>query len=264
MMKKIHFNLAARQPGGRPLLFCSLAAAILSVGCHILPPLPNQVQDMGPRYRPTNIYRQTNALSPQIRRVAVLPIITPGSTEFLKVGVETLGPILYAEIEKCKRFEVIPVSPDQLRQWTGKPGWMADEPLPADFFERVSDATGCDAIMFCQLTRYEPYQPLAVGWKLSLVANPPRGGLPARTLKDKILWSADEVLDAGEPGVSNAAKDYYGRHLRNEAPSADPSTILTSPSRFGQYTLAALLETLPGRPGSSREETAKVPRSQSR
>jgi hypothetical protein len=226
--------------------------AFLSAGCHVLPPFPNAVQDMGPRYRPTNIYGRTNSLPTHIKRVALLPLITPGSTAFLEAGVETLGPLLYPELEKCKRFEVIPVSPEQLRQWTGRAGWRTDEPLPADFFARVGDATGCDAILFCELTRYQPYQPLAVGWKFSLVANPPPGPLSMQEMKDKILWCADEVLDAGEPGVSNAARDYYGHHLRNEAPSADASSILSSPTRFGQYTLAALLETLPGRPVPSR------------
>lgn len=221
--------------------------AVLCAGCHLFPPLPNVVQDAGPRYKPTNIYRRTNSLPTQIRRVAVLPLVTPESTAFLNAGVETLEPLLYAELEKCKRFEVITVSSAELKQWTGKAGWRADEPLPPDFFGRVADATGCDAILFCQLTRYEPYQPVAVGWKFSLVANPPPGPPSAQSMKDKILWCADEVLDAGEPAVSNAARDYYGQHLRNEAPSADASTILSSPARFGQYTLAALLGTLPDR-----------------
>jgi hypothetical protein len=246
-MKKVWFKLRR----GKLWLFC-IVMALLSVGCHVLPPFPNVVQDMGPRYRPTNVYRRDNFLSPQIRRVAVLPIIIPESTPFLKAGVESLGPLVYAELEKCKRFEVIPVSPEQLRQWTGKTGWRTDEPLPPDLFGIVADATGCDAILFCQLTRYQPYQPLAVGWKFSLVANLSPGSLSAQEIRNKILWAADEVLDAGEPGVANAARDYYGQHLRNETPSADASTILNSPARFGQYTLAALLETLPGRAMASR------------
>ena len=239
-------------------LFCLVMTAILSVGCHVLPPLPNAVQDMGPRYRPTNVYRRASVLPVQIRRVALLPVVTPSSGAFLDAGVETLGPLIYAELEKCKRFEVIPVSGEELRQWTGKPGWRTDEPLPTDFFARVSEATGCDAILFCQLTRYQPYQPLAVGWKFSLVANPPPGPLSAQGMKDRVEWAADEVLDAGEPGVANAARDYYGQHLRNEAPSADATTILSSPVRFGQYTLGALLETLPARFGTNPGKTAKV------
>jgi hypothetical protein len=251
-MKKILLNPGRKERRLTLRLFGCAMTAFLVAGCHILPPMPNTVQDMGPRYRPSNVYRPTNSLPSEVRRVAVLPLITPASTAFLQAGLESLGPLLCAELEKCKRFEVIQISPEELRQWTGKIGWRADEPLPPDFFARVSDATGCDAILFCQLTRYEPYQPLAVGWKFSLVANPPSGPISLQEMKDRILWSADEVIDAGEPGVSNAARDYYGRHLRNETASADDSTILNSPVRFGQYTLAALLETIPGRPVAGR------------
>jgi hypothetical protein len=227
-----------------PVFYLGLAA-LLCAGCHVLPPMPAVVQDMGPRYHPSNISRSSNFLPPHLRRVALLPLTTPDNTAFLQAGLETLSPLIYAELEKCKRFEVIAVSPDQLRQWTGKTGWSADEPLPTNFFSRLSDATGCDAVLFCQLTRYQPYQPLAMGWKFVLVVNPPRWPATSSEMKDKILWSADEVIDAGEPGVANSARDYYLRHLRNEDPSADSSTILSSPARFGQYTLAALLETLP-------------------
>jgi len=222
-------------------------AGFLSAGCHVLPPMPTAIQDMGPRYHPSNVYLRTNALPAQLRRVAVLPLVSVSSSGYLVTGVETLAPLIPAELEKCKRFEVIQVSSDELKQWTGKASWRADEPLSAEFFARVSDATGCDAVLFSQLTRYAPYQPVAVGWKFSLVAVPPAGPLTAAILKEKVLWCADEVLDAGEPGVSNAAKDYYGQHMRNEAPSADASTILSSPVEFGQYSLAALLETMPTR-----------------
>jgi hypothetical protein len=256
-MKQLWFKLVQRGRGSRLWPFGCLVAAVLGAGCHVLPPLPSAVQDMGPRYHPSNVYRRTNALPPQIRRVAVLPIVTFGSTPFLKEGRDSLGPLLCAELEKCKRFEVIPVSPDQLTQWTGQPGWSTVDPLPPDFFKRVSDPTGCDAILFCQLTRFQPYQPLAVGWKFCLVANLSPGPVSAQEMKDKILWCAEELLDAGDTSVANAARDYYGQHLHNETPAADPASILTSPTRFGQYTLAALFDTLPGRTVPGRQTALK-------
>lgn len=234
----------------KKLLFCALCCifALLSVGCHVLPPLPNTVQDMGPRYHPTNIYRPTNSLPWEVKRVALLPLVAPESTDFLEAGLEAMRPLVYSELEKCKRFEVIPVSPEQLRQLTGRTGWRSDELLPPNFFSRINEATGCDAVFFCQLTRYQPYQPVAAGWKFCLVANTPPGSAPVTGMKEKFLWVADEVIDAGEPGVANAARDYCAQHLRNESASADPSTILTSPTSFGQYTMAALFETIPVRP----------------
>jgi len=99
-MKQLWFKLVQRGRGSRLWPFGCLVAAVLGAGCHVLPPLPSAVQDMGPRYHPSNVYRRTNALPPQIRRVAVLPIVTFGSTPFLKEGRDSLGPLLCAELEK--------------------------------------------------------------------------------------------------------------------------------------------------------------------
>lgn len=242
-----HVWLKIEQKHGRKFrLICCAVLALLAVGCH-LPPMPNAVQDLGPRYHPSNFYRRSNVLPPQVRRVAVLPLVTEESTGFFKSGVDTLSPLVVPELAKTKRFELIPISPEDLRHLTGRTGWRTDEPLPQDLFSRLAEATGCDAVFFCQLTRYEPYQPVAVGWKMTLVAVPAPSEKPGPALRNDIIWSADEVLDAGEPGVSNAARDYYSQHLRNEQPSADATTILNSPVMFGRYALAALLETLPTR-----------------
>jgi hypothetical protein len=246
-MKKFWFDIGKHGGGLLLRLVCLLLAAFFCVGCHIFPPMPNVVKDMGPRYRPTNVYRAASVLPPGVRRVALLPIAMHGTGAFLQAGVENLTPLVAAELAKTKRFEVIPVSPEDLRQLSGKIAWRPDEPLPANFFRRLSEATGCDAVMFCELTRYAPYQPLAVGWKFSLVETLTGDLADAKATHGPIIWAADEVLDAGDGAVSNAARDYYEQHLRNEAPSADATTILSSPTRFGQYTLAALLETIPGR-----------------
>jgi hypothetical protein len=212
--------------------------------------MPKSLDEIGPRYKPTNIYRRSELLPPWVKRVAVLPLTTPTSSALLSAGVDDLGTVLYAELEKSGRFEVIPVSQEQLREWTGQSGWRADEQLPLNFLDRLRENTGCDGVLFCQLIRYQPYEPLAVGWKFTLVE---KGETPKATtapLKDpglQILWSADEVFDAGDVGVANAARAYYSQHLRNEAPLSDSSTVLGSPSRFGQYTLNALFGTIPGR-----------------
>ena len=242
-MKRAWLDCARR---GRAWPLCRLAIlwlVVVTAGCKSMQISGYQ---LGPSYRPTNVYRRNDALPLEIKRVAVLPLSATSSTPLLEAGIEALEPVLYAELEKTKRFEVIPVSPEQLRQWTGQTAWRADELLPPDLFERLRQGTGCDAVLFSQLTRYQPYQPLAIGWKFSLIekpeaAVPPGNGVPL------ILWSADEVLDAGDPEVTNAARAYYSQHLRNEAPLADASTVLSSPARFGQYTLGTLLGTLPQR-----------------
>jgi hypothetical protein len=229
-----------------PVVF-GLGLTLWIAGCASV---PKSLDEIGPRYKPTNIYRRVEVLPPYLRRVAILPLTTPSSTAVLSAGAADLGTVLYAELEKSGRFEVIPVSPEQLRELTGQSSWRADEQLPANLLERLHEGTGCDAILFCQLIRYQPYEPLAIGWKFSLVEKgaPPKDAATTSKVPGlQVLWSADEVFDAGDVTVATAARVYYSQHLKNEAPLSDSSTVLGSPSRFGQYTLNALFATLPVR-----------------
>jgi hypothetical protein len=196
---------------------------------------PSRVADL--RYRPTNIYLKDSVIPPGLKRVAVLPITTVSATETFQAGADLLQQYLGPELEKTKHFDLVVISPVQLRQWTGKDHWRADEALPQDLFDKIREGCGCEGVFFAQLTSYHPYQPVAVGWKLRLVEVDGK----------ETLWSADEVLDAGNAQVANAARYYSGRQIYNEGPLDDPSAILGSPSRFGQYTLSALLATLPAR-----------------
>jgi hypothetical protein len=249
-MKKVLLNLWHETQSRAGFLSVGLLAACLVTGCKtsISTSLPPAIQDFGPSYKPSNVFLRTKILPAEVKRVALLPLTITASTDLLESGVETLEPVIYAELEKTKRFEVIPVTRDQLKQWTGQTSWRSDEALPANLFTKIAEATGCNAVLFCQLTRYQPYQPLSIGWKFSLVQNP-QNSEPNQDFNAQILWSVDEILDSGEPTVATGARQYYTQHVRNDAPSSDASTILSSPVRFGQYTLSTLLGTLPDRPG---------------
>lgn len=193
-------------------------------------------------YHPSNVYVYSHSLPASLRRVALLPVTMAEVNGSLEAGVETLEPVLQGELEKTKRFEVVSVPAGQLRELTGQPAWRADEPLPLDFFDKLQKATGCDAVMFCQITRYQPYQPLAVGWKLNLASK-----TAETNAEPQLLWSVDEVLDGGEPQVAKAARTYYSQHIHTEQSQADTGTILRSPSLFGRFGLSVLFDTLPDR-----------------
>jgi hypothetical protein len=212
-----------------------LLAVVLFSGCAGRAVEPMHLADI--QYKPNNSYSKSPVLDPNIRRVAVLPITTVADTQTFKDGAELMQQYLGPELEKAKRFDLVVVSSEQLRQWTGQATWRADEPLPTNFFAELRQGCGCDAVFFAQLIRYHPYQPVAVGWKLALC----QPGEP------KPIWAADEVFDAGDAEVANAARRYSGQHVHIEGPLDDPAAILGSPSRFGQYSLSALLAKLPER-----------------
>jgi hypothetical protein len=218
-----------------PLLALRLFPVLLAAGCVTHSFDVEGIADV--RYRPSNVYLKSKTLDPQLKRVAVLPITTGPATETSIAGSQLLQPLISAELQKTKLFDLVVITPEQLRQWTGQSAWSEDEPLPPDFFSRLRENCGCDAVFFSQLTRYYPYQPVAVGWKLTLV----------EAVGGQIIWKADDDLDAGDAVVANAARHYAVEHVHIEGPADDPGVILGSPSRFGQYSISALMAALPGR-----------------
>ncbi|PYJ01021.1 MAG: hypothetical protein DME25_19160 [Verrucomicrobia bacterium] len=213
-----------------------LAASLpwLFAGC-LRSPFVNQAAV--PSYKPANVYREEAFLPPSIKRVAVLPLTTLTDEATMDFGRDALGPVLFDELGRSRLFELVEVSPDELRLLTGRSTWSGEEALPLDFFEKLRDKLGVDAVLFSRLTQYRAYEPLAVGWRLKLLeADEPH-----------ILWAVDEVFDARLPEVAVAARRYAQRHPEAGSLLYGPQGVLVSPRRFGQYTASAVMETLPGR-----------------
>jgi hypothetical protein len=223
-----------------PLFRPAIAAALMILGLALLTSCATlQPSDLviGPGYQPSNVHSRTATLPKELRRVAVLPVAINRDEPNLESGRQALQPVLLDELHKLKRFEVQPVSAAQVQTWTAKPAWSAADRLPPRFFDKIKEELGCDAVLFCELTTYRAYPPLAVGWNLRLI-----DGGPTPT-----VWSVDEVFDAGNPAVANAARRHYQQQEHDGRPLADSLGILSSPRRFGQYAARAVLETLPGR-----------------
>jgi hypothetical protein len=207
-------------------------AVVALSACHTTP-LSDIV--IGAGYQPSNVFAAQARLPAQMRRVAVLPLGCPPNDAIAALGRDTLQPVYHGELAKTKMFELVFVTPDQLRQWSGKPAWGAEETLPPDFLTHLRESLSCDAVMFGRLTHYRPYRPPALGWSLKLVD----------CREGRIYWAADEVFDSGDQTVVNSARRYYQTHLQTPQPLADSFSILSSPRLFAQYTLHALFGTLP-------------------
>ncbi len=105
------------------------------------------------------------------------------------------------------------------------------------FSGRLKKEYGCDAVLFCQLTEYRAYPPLAIGWRLKLVDV--RG--------KKTIWAGDENFDAGKPEVLAAARHYQQLDQRRPDNKTADWLAANSPRWFGQYSIASLFNTLPNR-----------------
>jgi hypothetical protein len=221
--------------GQIPLHIAAVAALLLS-GCAAT---REAFHDpiFGPSYQPENFRVRAAAVPDEFRRLAVLPLAIDGSGAQMESGREVLEPVLREEIGKQRRFELVFVTRDQLKQWTGKEIWTAEEPLPQDFFERLREVFDCDVVLFSRLTQFRPYNPPAIGWNFKLI----------NSRKPEIWWAVDEVFDGGQEKVSNGARRYYQAQVKRPSELADSRSILQSPRLFGQYTVAAAWATLPPR-----------------
>ncbi|MEW6304178.1 MAG: hypothetical protein AB1705_11945 [Verrucomicrobiota bacterium] len=144
---------------------------------------------------------------------------------------------------KTREFEVVSVSEELVKTWSGRDSWRSDEMLPKDLLARIHTETGCDAVLFSQVTGFKGYPPLMIGWKLSLVTVPQ--GQP--------VWVADEWFDAADERVVTAARRFEQGGLLPDS-LRDGWAVLHSPSRFADFSLSALLGLLP----AIQQNSAKV------
>lgn len=211
-----------------------LVACVILIGCA----LPSRlITSMTPGYRPENVFLYAHALSPDLKCVAVLPLACEDRRPDLQDGCEALNPVFQAELIKTRKFEVVGVSPEVLRNCTGRMAWTGTEVLPQEFFDSLREVSGCDAVLLCQLTAFRAYEPLAVGWRMRLV--------DART--GQTLWAVDELFDAGHPSGLNGARHYQWAELQGSYNDSGRWLMRNSPREFGQYAAAQVLATLPKR-----------------
>lgn len=215
---------------GVAVLFCASL-----VGCTTVATPQDLVR--GHSYQPQNVFAGAGALPVNIRRVVVLPLVCDENNSILTEGRAELEPVLMDELIKTKRFEVVPSDSDFLKNRTTRAEWGSEDILPPEFFTLLRDNSGCDAVLFSRLTVFRAYPPLAVGWRIRLVDAQTR----------RTIWAADEVFDGGQPAVENGARRHQLNEERVPGGAPDEWFIQNSPSKFGQYTAARLLATLPPR-----------------
>lgn len=209
-----------------------LATALLG-GCLSGPTLEDPLR-VGPFFAPHN-FAGDQALPAGIRRVLVLPIYGGNLTE--PEAIRALDPVLLNALQHQQRFEVVTVSREECALRFGAAEFSSAGALPRGFLEQISHAYAADAVLFVDLTVYQPYRPLAVGFRAKLA-----------TVQDvRLVWTFDEIFSAADPAVINSVRRFHLQD-RHTTPPVDLSTAaLQSPSRFTAYAADTMFATLPPR-----------------
>lgn len=146
-----------------------------------------------------------NAIDAAHRNLAVLPVTGVGDPQVAALLQEAFRD----RILLTNRFRVLPEGESAL----------AD----ADVFMRI------------EITSYNPYPPLNIGARLTIATMD--GG--------DVLWSIDQLLNAGEPAVARSARRYGQSQHRRDYPVQSGEAILISPRQFARFFADFVFSTLP-------------------
>ena len=216
-----------RRPG-----VCHALAALLAVftgGCATLHWPRTEVAVAPP---PRNYFAPATP-DGQFRRVALLPM---SSGSFPDQYVRALDAAFLSELSKRGLFEIVPVSRAQMEALFGERQFSSTETLPADALLRLQERCGVDGVLFTDLTHFSPYRPVSMGVRTKLVA----------VATGEIRWAFDDVFDAGNTAVAEAAKRFQLACSNEHQPlTSDGGSILLSPSRFAKYVANETYASLP-------------------
>lgn len=199
-------------------------------GCNLVQRTKGLFPDKTPVFKPTNVYASAD-VDQEIKRVVVLPIFShaPGP------DLAALDALFAGELNKTLLFEVIAIDREELARMAGKSQIASVELLPPALLHILQTTYAAQAVLFTDLTYYDPYKPISIGVRCKL----------ASLDSGDILWAIDHLFDSSHPSVAKAATQYFEQVNGMRHPISSSRNSLNSPQRFSQYVAYAVFETLP-------------------
>ena len=213
------------------LMPCLLCLFFFLQGC-TSPRLERQIKDLpvGRSFVPENVHA-VKRLPKEFVRVLCLPVVGRIEVD------DSVSEALVSALRRAARFEVILVDRAVLARVV--PNWSelyVDGKVPAALIQWARETYGVDAIVQLQVSQYRPYKPICFGL---------RGRLFTANETADVLWSIDEVFDAGQESVAIGARVHSERFVEQAFPLQSSYSSLFSPRRFVAYVGHVAFDTLP-------------------
>ncbi len=179
-------------------------------------------------------FRGEARLPADLQRIALLPV--HGGTVTEPESARALDAVLIAALQQQQRFEVVVVSREDCRRAFGAESFGSTDALPHGMLEKIAEKYAVDAVLFTDLTIYQPYRPIALGFRAKLA-----------TIRDtRLVWTFDDTFSAANDGMIARVREFY-RHGDRTAPVDATPAVLQSPARFGAVAADLMFRTLPPR-----------------
>ncbi len=216
------------------------ALLALCAGCQITSDwMDGSVQ--GPFHQPSNFHLAMDDWPADVQLVAVMPLVASAGNELAARGVETMQQVFSEALAKQTVFESLTITPEKLQGLVGVIKVRPLEPLPHQFQKVIAsldkanpDRKVCHAVLFCELTRYNPYPPLTLGWRLRAFD----------LTSGQLIWAFDEVFDAGNPRVTNSARQFFREQNLTSMALFRDTLVVDSPRAFAAYSLSEIFATM--------------------
>ncbi len=184
-------------------------------------------------YVPVNFKGDTR-LPASLHRVALLPV--HGGSVVNGESAAALDPVLLSALQHQVRFEVVAISREDCHRMFGAESFGSADALPPGLLEKLAQVYAVDGVIFTDLTVYQPYRPLSLGFRSKLA-----------TVHDvRLVWTFDEVFSAGQAAMLTSVRNYYDGGDRAAPVDVSPA-VLQSPTRFGAVAADLMYRTLPPR-----------------
>jgi hypothetical protein len=170
-----------------------------------------------------------------VARVAILPTALPEGglgTPQSEAAIEVQAGLI-AELRQDGPFESVFYTPPKGRWLQGALELRTTEALPSQLLQDVQRQTSADAMLFSSLSTFQPYPPLRIGIKLTLV----------RVHDGVVLWQFDDGFNAGEALTLNDARKYLRESMGIET-DPPPALSVDSPKRFIRYGVSRTVRLL--------------------
>ena len=217
----------------RPLLtaLAVLAITVLHTGCGTIHTF-NQKHDttFGKKAETVNVF-QDGILPDHLRRVAFLPIY---KGRYDHIDMDRIEENFASELTKRNLFEVVVVPEETMKDLFQQGRFSSVENLPTKIISQLHSVYAIDGIMLIDVNHYSAYQPVGIGVAAKL--------FDGRT--GRLVWAADQMFDASNPAVSNAARKYYKTESLIQYPLHETQTVLHSPTRFSKYVANSIFASI--------------------
>jgi hypothetical protein len=184
-------------------------------------------------HAPVN-FRGDAKLPAEIQRIAVLP--AHGGAAVESESAAAMDAVLVQALQRQARFEVVAVSREDCRRLFGAESFASTDALPHGMLEKIAEKYAVDAILFTDLTIYQAYRPISLGFRAKL----------ATAREVRLVWAFDEVFSASQPTMVASVHNYY-KQGDKMAPVDPTPAALQSPARFGAVAADLMFRTLPAR-----------------